>query len=77
MTRVLDEKKSQQIQVHPLTPLYTYVTCDDDATILVAIKTNDVLPRVLILNYLNYYYYYYYFEIIYEVQFKCLDDIIL
>jgi hypothetical protein len=33
------------------------------------LKANDVLPRVLI--------YYYYFEIIYDVQFKYLDDLIL
>jgi hypothetical protein len=29
------------------------VTCDYDATILVTIEANDVLPHVLILNYLN------------------------
>jgi hypothetical protein len=40
------------------------------------LKTNHVLPRVLIYNYL-YYYYYYYFEIIQDVQFKYLDDLIL
>jgi hypothetical protein len=37
---------------------------------------NDVLPHVLIFDYLKYYYYYY-CEIIYDVQFKYLDDIIL
>jgi hypothetical protein len=51
------------------------VTCDYNATILVTIEANDVLPRVLILNY--YYYYYYYYEIIYDTQFKCLDDLTL
>jgi len=39
------------------------VTCDYNVTILVTIEANDVLPHVLILNYLKYYYYYY-FEII-------------
>jgi hypothetical protein len=28
------------------------------------LKINDVLPRVLIFDYLEYYYYYYYFAII-------------
>ncbi len=32
------------------------------------LRANDVLPRVLIFDYL-YYYYYYYFEIIQDVQF--------
>jgi hypothetical protein len=41
------------------------------------LKANDVLSHVLIFNYLNYYCYYYYFEIILDVQFKYLDDIIL
>jgi hypothetical protein len=39
------------------------------------LKANDVLPRVLIFEYLKYYYYY--FEIIYDVQFKYLDDLLL
>ncbi len=52
------------------------VTCDYDTTILVTIEANDVLPHILILNYLKYNNNYY-FEIIYDVQFKCLDDIIL
>jgi hypothetical protein len=38
------------------------------------LMTNDVLPRVLIFYY---YYYYYYFEIIQDVQFKYLDDLML
>jgi len=41
------------------------------------LRENDVLPLVLIFDYLNYYYCYYYFEIIYDVQFKYLDDLIL
>jgi hypothetical protein len=43
------------------------------------LKANHVLPCVLIYDYLYYYYYYYYyyFEIIYDVQFKDLDDLIL
>ncbi len=36
------------------------------------LKANDVLPCVLIFDY-----YYYYYEIIKDVQFKYLDDIIL
>jgi hypothetical protein len=35
---------------------------------------NDVLPHIIIYYY---YYYYYYFEIIYDIQFKYLDDLIL
>ncbi len=35
------------------------------------LKANDVLPHVLIFDY------YYYYEIIYDVQFKYLDDLIL
>jgi hypothetical protein len=38
------------------------------------LKVNDVLPCVLIFDYLKYNNYYY-FEIIYNVQFKYLDDI--
>jgi hypothetical protein len=37
------------------------------------LKANHVLPRVLIYDY----YYYYYFEIIEDIQFKYLDDLIL
>jgi hypothetical protein len=37
------------------------------------LSANDVLPRVLIIDY----YYYYYFEIIYDIQYKYLDDLIL
>jgi len=36
------------------------------------LSANDVLPHVLII-----YYYYYYYEIIYDIQFKYLDDLIL
>jgi hypothetical protein len=39
------------------------------------LRANDVLPRVFIFYYLKYYYYY--FEIIYDVQFKYLNDFIL
>jgi hypothetical protein len=39
------------------------------------LRANDVLSRVLIFDYLKYYYYY--FEIIYDVQFKYLNDLIL
>ncbi len=35
------------------------------------LKANDVLPHVLIFDYLNYYY----FQIIYDVQFKYMDDL--
>jgi hypothetical protein len=35
------KEKNQQIQVHPLTPLYNIVTCDYNAIILVTIETND------------------------------------
>jgi hypothetical protein len=38
------------------------------------LRANNVLPHVLICDY---YYYYYYFEIIYNIQFKYLDDLIL
>jgi len=41
------------------------------------LKANHVLSRVLIYDYLNYYYYYYYFEIIKNVQFKYLNDLML
>ncbi len=37
------------------------------------LKANDVLPRVPIFDYLKYNNNYY-FEIIHDVQFKCLDD---
>jgi hypothetical protein len=61
------KRKNQQIQVHPLILLYTYchmrLRCDYNATILVTIEANDVLSRILILNYLKYNNYYY-FEII-------------
>jgi hypothetical protein len=40
------------------------------------LKENDVLSHVLICNYLKYKYDYY-FEIIWDIQFKCLDDLIL
>ncbi len=36
------------------------------------LSANDVLPHVLIT-----YYYYYYYEMIYNIQFKYLDDLIL
>jgi hypothetical protein len=36
------------------------IMCNYDATILVTIDANDVLPRVFILNYLKYNYYYYF-----------------
>jgi hypothetical protein len=39
------------------------------------LKVNDVMPCVLIFDYLNYYYYY--FEIIWDLQFKYLNDLIL
>jgi hypothetical protein len=39
------------------------------------LKANDVLPRVLIFDYLKHNNYFY-FEIIQNVQFKYLDDII-
>jgi len=39
-------------------------------------KANDVMPRVPIFNYLRYRYYYY-FEVIWDIQFKCLNDHIL
>jgi hypothetical protein len=35
------------------------------------LSANDVLPHVLIT------YYYYYYEMIYNIQFKYLDDLIL
>jgi hypothetical protein len=41
------------------------------------LKANDVLPHVPIFNYLEYNDNYYYFEIIWDIQFKCLDDFIL
>jgi hypothetical protein len=66
-------RKNQQIHVHALTPLYAMC---HNATILVTIEANDVLPHVLILNYLKYNNKNY-FEIIYDIQFKCLDDFIL
>jgi hypothetical protein len=79
MTRVLDSKKS------------TNISSSFDSTISIlshAIKlqlfwsllnSNDVLPRVLIFNYLAYANnnYYYYYEIIFDIQFKCFDDLIL
>jgi len=37
------------------------------------LKTNDVLSHLPIFIILNYYYYY--FEIIWDVQFNCLDDL--
>ncbi len=36
------------------------------------LRANDVLPCVPIFNYLKYNNY---FEIIYDIQFKCLDDL--
>jgi hypothetical protein len=39
------------------------------------LKVNDVMPCVLIFDHLNYYYYY--FEIIWDLQFKYLNDLIL
>jgi hypothetical protein len=76
VTRVSDERKIQQIQVHPLTPLYMYcyirLRCDYFGHTW---GQNDVLPCVPIFNYLKYKYNCY-FEIIEGVLFKCLDDLI-
>jgi hypothetical protein len=39
-------------------------------------NANDVMPCVPIFNYLKYKYYCY-FEVIWDIQFKCLNDHIL
>ncbi len=48
--KTLNEWKSQQIQVHNLTPLYTYCHMQLFWSLL---RANDVLPHVSIFNYLK------------------------
>jgi hypothetical protein len=55
-------KKESTNTFHPLTSLYTYCHAIKVQLFWSQLKANDVLPRVLIFDYLNYYCYY--FEII-------------
>jgi hypothetical protein len=57
------KKKESTNTFHPLTTLYTYLSHATKMPLFCSqLRANDVLPRVLIFDYLNYYYYY--FEII-------------
>ncbi len=71
---VLDEKKSQQIQIHCLTPLYMYchmwLKCDNFGHYWHKMMCCHLSQYLIIWNT-----YYYYFEIIWDFQFTCLDYI--
>jgi hypothetical protein len=67
------KKKSQQIQTHRDFIIYISSHVSKMHLFWSQLNANNVLPHVSIFNYFKYKYNNY-FEIIWDIQFKCLDD---
>ncbi len=67
---ILDERKNQQMQVHPLTPLYTYCHMQLKCDYFGHIEGKwcaTMCPNIYCLKYDDDDDYYYYYEIIWDV----------